>query len=456
MKKHILCKTVDIAQRKDDNRWAALKSSKERSRKRPEMQTMKAQILKSLRRLRTFVLWTLVAVLTGLVCGAVGTAFHLAVDWATEIRLHLKWLLYLLPLAGLVITFIYRKTKTEGVGTNNIIHSIHTADHIPTRLVPVIFTATTITHLFGGSAGREGAALQIGGGLGCRIGEMLHLDKQDERVITLCGMGAVFAALFGTPVTATVFVLEVASVGLLQYSAMVPCLVSALTAYGVACLCGLSGSHYAPVMQALSSVMLGKTAVLALIITLMSILLCGVLHNCEHYSKKIHNSYARAFVGGVILVALTLLLGTRDYNGAGGDVIVMALGGHVNSPWAFLWKLIFTAITIACGYKGGEIVPTFFIGATLGCVLGPVLGIPAELSSALGLVGLFCGVVNCPVASIFLSIELFGAGALPYFALMCAISYMLSGSWGLYNGSQIIIFDKTHWQLVGDIKLYSE
>lgn len=417
------------------------------------MQKMKAQSLTSLQQLKTFVLWILAAILTGLVCGAVGTAFHLAVDWATELRIHFGWLLYLLPLAGLLITLIYRKTKTEGVGTNNIIHSIHTADHIPTRLVPVIFSATTLTHLFGGSAGREGAALQIGGGLGCRIGEFLHLDKQDERVITLCGMGAVFAALFGTPITATVFVLEVASVGLFQYAALVPCLVSALTAYGVACLFGLSGSHYAPVVQALNPVLFGKAAVLAVIIAVASILLCVVLHTCEHQARRIRNSYARAFAGGAILIALTLLLGTRDYNGAGGDVITLALGGSVNSPLAFLWKLLFTAITIACGYKGGEIVPTFFIGATLGCVLGPILGIPAQLAAALGLVGLFCGVVNCPIASIFLSVELFGAGALPYFALICAVSYMLSGSYGLYNGSQIIVFSKTKWQSGKEISL---
>jgi len=154
-----------------------------------------------------------------------------------------------------------------------------------------------------------------------------------------------------------------------------------------------------------------------------------------------------------MLIVLTLALGSRDYNGAGGDVIALALNGTLNARLAFLWKMLFTAITIACGFKGGEIVPTFFIGATLGCLLGPVLGIPAELAAALGLVGLFCGVVNCPIASIFLSVELFGAGALPYFALMCAISYMLSGSYGLYNGSQTIVFSKTRWQSEHDIAL---
>lgn len=273
------------------------------------------------------------------------------------------------------------------------------------------------------------------------------MDDRDERLITLCGMAAVFAALFGTPVTASMFVLEVASVGLMQYAALVPCVVSAVTAYGVACLFGLTGSHYAPVMQALDAVVFGKTALLAVLCAVMSIIVCVALHSTEHAGRRIRNPFVRAFVGGVILILMTLLLGTRDYNGAGGDVIALALDGTLHSSWAFLWKLIFTAITIAAGFKGGEIVPTFFIGAALGCLLGPILGMPAQLAAALGLVGVFCGVVNCPVASIFLSIELFGSGALPYFALVCGITYMLSGSFGLYNGSQKILFSKMKWEV---------
>ena len=411
------------------------------------MQKMQANAALILRRGKTFVFWSIVAVITGLVCGAVGTAFHLAVDWATEARMHREWLLYLLPAAGLVIAACYHWAGIDGVGTNHIIQSIHTGKHIPTRLTPVIFITTTLTHLYGGSAGREGAALQIGGSLGCRIGECLHLNEQDERTITLCGMAAVFAALFATPVTASVFVLEVASVGLMQYSALVPCILSAVTAYGVANLFGLSGSHYAAVMQGLDAAMFGKVAVLAVVLALMSIAECTVLHYTEHQASRIKNRFLRAFAGGVIIIALTLLLGTRDYNGAGGEVIAAALNGTLNGKLAFLWKLIFTAVTIGFGFKGGEIVPTFFMGATLGCLLGPVLGIPAELAAALGLVGLFCGVVNCPIASIFLSIELFGSGALPYFALVCGICYMLSGKFSLYTGSQHILFSKTHWEV---------
>ncbi len=172
---------------------------------------------------RTFCRWVLLSVVTGLVCGLVGSAFHLTVDFATRFRSLHPWLLFLLPVGGLAVAFIYRVSKMEGEGTNNIIDSIHDGEKVPIMLVPVIFAATAITHLVGGSAGREGAALQIGGGIGYRVGRLLKLDEKDMRLVTLCGMSAVFAALFGTPLTATIFALEVISVGILYYSGLIPC-----------------------------------------------------------------------------------------------------------------------------------------------------------------------------------------------------------------------------------------
>ncbi len=412
------------------------------------MQKMRTHALDALHQGKDFIQDMGVAILTGLLCGVVGSVFHHAVDWATEIRVENDWLIWLLPVAGLLIAALYHYTHTNGIGTNNILQSIRKGEHIPLWLVPVIFVSTTITHLFGGSAGREGAALQIGGGIGFKLGKLLKLDEGDHRMVTLCGMSAVFAALFATPLTATVFVLEVVAVGMIQYSAFVPCLVSSMSAFGISKLFGLHTSHYAPVVQTLEVMMSVKVVIFAVIVALMSIVLCEVLHNTEHAaSKLLKNRFVRAVVGGLLLIAMTMLLNTRDYNGAGGDIITLALGGTVNSSWAFLWKLIFTAVTIGFGFKGGEIVPTFFIGATFGCVVGPMLGIPAELAAALGLVGMFCGVVNCPLASIILSIELFGAGAMPYFALVCGIAYMLSGKFGLYTGSQIILYPKTKWQI---------
>ena len=338
--------------------------------------------------------WLVIGGLVGGVGGMVGALFHLGVSYATEVRLAHPWVLYLLPAGGLVIAGLYKLCKLEGRGTNAVIESVHFGKEVPVLLVPLIFVSTVITHLCGGSAGREGAALQIGGGIGYRTGRLLHLGEKDLPLATLCGMSGVFSALFGTPLTATVFALEVISVGVLYYAGLVPCITAAMVGYLVS-------------------------------------LWMGVL---------------RAAEGGAVIIALTLLLGTTDYNGAGMDVISRALTGEA-SGWAWLLKLLFTAVTIGCGFKGGEVVPSFFVGATFGCAAGALLGLPPGFAAAIGLVAVFCGAVNCPIASVVLSVELFGADAMLYFAIACAISYVLSGYCGLYS-SQTILYSKLRAEFI--------
>ena len=397
---------------------------------------------------RTFYRWVLLSVVTGLVCGLVGSAFHLTVDFATGFRAQHQWLVFLLPVGGLAIAFIYRVSKTEGEGTNNIIDSIHDGDKVPILLVPVIFAATAITHLFGGSAGREGAALQIGGGIGYRVGRLLKLDDKDMRLVTLCGMSAVFAALFGTPLTATIFALEVISVGILYYSGLIPCLVASVTAYGVSLLFGIAPMRYSVALSPLELGLALRVCLLAVVCALVSIAFCVAMHKTEQFAAKlVKNIYLRAFIGGIIVIALTLIVGSESYNGIGTDVIASALGEGKAPTWGFLLKIIFTAVTIGFGFKGGEIVPTFFIGSTFGCVIGTLIGLDPGFAAALGLVSLFCGAVNCPIASVFLSIELFGAGGIVYFAVACAVSFALSGYFGLYS-SQKIIYSKTKAEFI--------
>lgn len=396
---------------------------------------------------RTFYRWLFVATTIGAISGLVGSAFHLTVGYFTDVRTANSWLIYLMPVGGLLIAAIYRLTKMEGEGTNNIIESIYKGEKVPTLLIPVIFVATAITHLVGGSAGREGAALQIGGGIGSKVGRLLGLDEKDMPIVTLCGMSAVFSALFGTPLTATVFALEVISVGILHYSAFIPCLVASMVAYAISRLLGIAPTHFAVSIEPLEVTMIIKVVILAVICALVSIAFCVAVHKTEKLaSEKIKNSFVRAFAGGCVIIALTLLVGSHDYNGAGTDVIASAINGE--SPnWAFFWKIVFTAVTIGCGFKGGEIVPTFFIGATLGCVMGPILGIPAGFAAAIALIAVFCGAVNCPIASIILSVEMFGSSELIYFALACGISYMLSGYFGLYS-SQKIMYSKTRAEFI--------
>ena len=394
----------------------------------------------------TLLKWIAVGTLIGAVGGVVGTLFHLGVDHATELRVHHPWILYLLPVGGLVITAIYRVTRTEGKGTNDIIRSVHFGSHIPFLLVPVIFVSTVITHLCGGSAGREGAALQIGGGIGYKTGRLLRMNEKDLSLATMCGMSGVFSALFGTPLTAMLFSLEVVSVGMLHYAGLIPCLTAALAGFWVSSAMGVPPTRFAIVSMELLPFDMARVAALAALCAVVSILFCRMLHAVEHAAEHwLKNVWLRAAVGGAVLIVLTLLVGT-DYNGAGMGIIEQALAGEAK-VMAWVWKILFTAVTIGCGFKGGEVVPSFFIGAVFGCVVGPLLGLDAGFAAGIGLICVFCGAVNCPLASIVLSVELFGAGNLLYFAMACAISYLLSGYCGLYS-SQTIVYSKMRAEMV--------
>ena len=395
----------------------------------------------------TFLKWLIIAGVTGGIGGLVGSAFHLSVNWAATFRAAHPWLLWLLPVGGLLIAAIYRLTKMENKNTNAIIDAIHFGDKVPLLLVPAIYLSTVITHLFGGSAGREGAALQIGGDLGKHFGKMLRMDDKDCRLATLCGMSALFSALFGTPLAAVFFALEVVSIGVLYYSGLIPCITSSLVAYAVSLRFGIEPMRFAVAAPETGALTLARAAVLALGCALVSILFCEALHRTEHLAERlVKNDYLRAFLGGCLVIALTLLAGCRDYNGAGMDVIARALAGEADG-WAWLLKILFTAVTIGCGFKGGEVVPSFFVGATFGCAAGALLGLPPAFAAAIGLVAVFCGAVNCPIASVVLSVELFGADAMLYFAIACAISYVLSGYCGLYS-SQTILYSKLRAEFI--------
>ena len=394
----------------------------------------------------TLLKWMVLGGVIGLVGGIIGSLFHIGVDTATQVRLAHPWVLYLMPVGGIAIVGLYRLTKTEGKGTNDIIASVHFGEQVPGLLVPVIFVSTVITHLCGGSAGREGAALQIGGGIGYQAGRLLRLGEKDLPLATLCGMSGVFAALFGTPLTATVFALEVISVGVLYYAGLVPCLTAALTGYLVSVLMGVPPTRFTVTVPGLEVRTMLLVMVLALLCAVVSILFCRGLHGVEHLLKRtLKNPYLRVAVGAAVLIGLTLLT-NGDYNGAGMEVIGRAIAGQAD-PWAWVWKLLFTAITIGCGFKGGEVVPSFFVGAAFGCVAAGWLGLPAGFGAAMGLVSVFCGAVNCPLASIILSVELFGSGDLLYFAMACSISYLISGYCGLYS-SQTILYSKLRAEFI--------
>ncbi|NFH68489.1 chloride channel protein [Clostridium botulinum] len=391
----------------------------------------------------TFFLWVVIAGITGLIGGFIGSLFHLSVEYATRFRIENDWIIFMLPVGGALIICLYKIFKLgSNIGTNLVIDSIRTDGKVPFSMSPLIFISTVITHLFGGSAGREGAALQLGGSIGSQVGKILHLDEKDMHLITLCGMSGVFSALFGTPLTATFFAMEVISVGIIYYSSFIPCIVSSIVAYKVSLLFGLEPVRFnINVIPNISTENIIKVAILGALCALVSIIFCETLHKTNKFlSNLIKNDYLRIICGGLAIVALTFIVGCRDYNGAGMDIIANAINGQAK-PEAFILKIIFTAITISVGYKGGEIVPTFFIGATFGCVVGGLIGLDPRLGAAIGLVALFCGVVNTLITSVILSIELFGSSALILFAVACGVSYMLSGYFSLYS-SQKIVYSK--------------
>lgn len=388
----------------------------------------------------SFLKWVFIALLTGAIGGAVGGAFRFCVQFVTQVRTTHEFLIYFLPLAGLVIVLLYKVTKlTEEADTNLVLKSVRENVQVPLLLAPVIFMSTVITHLFGGSVGKEGAALQLGGCLGKQVGSLFHLDDTDMHVAALCGMSGLFSALFSTPVTATIFVMEVISVGVFYYSAFIPCIVSAIVSLTVTNLMGLENEIYVlsntPDVSLTSVIMVAPVAIAC---AGFGILFCLMLRLSKKLSKKyFKNEYLRIFVGGVVIVLLTIFIGIR-YSGVGSDVIHSALEYEKIYWYDPLLKILFTSLAIGFGFKGGEIVPTLFIGATLGYTVGSFVGLDPAFAAAIGMVSLFCSVVNCPIASIILSVELFKGGSIVLFAVAVGISFMLSGYYGLYHGQKIL------------------
>ena len=391
----------------------------------------------------TFLKWGLFGLLMGVLGGLLGAGFHHALHFVTHLRSEHNWLIFLLPVGGLLSVGIYTLFRQRSNrGTNQIIDAVLNGEEVSPLVAPTIFLATATTHLFGGSAGREGAALQLGGATASLLSKIFHLQKNDRKILIMSGMSAVFAGLFGTPLTAALFCMEFESVGTIFSPALLPCYVAAFTAAKIS---GLLGVHAEGLLlETAAAVTLGnvwKFLILAVLVSFAGILMCWVFHKAEHLAAHhVKNPWIRIVIGGAIIMGLTLLVGDHRYNGAGMDMALGAVEGH--AQWFdFLLKMLFTAITLAAGFKGGEIVPTFCIGATFGCIAGGLLGLDAGLCGALGLVGLFCCATNSPFASIVLSIEMFGGANLHLFALVCVVCFVLSGHSGLYS-SQIIAFPK--------------
>ena len=382
--------------------------------------------------------WIVVGAIIGAACGALGAIFDLTVNFAIGLREANPWILFLAPVGGLAIVGIYTLLGVKGQDTNTIITAVHARSNVSIKLFPSIFFGTAITHFVGGSAGREGAALQMGGSVGSLIGRGFKLKNNDMSIAVLSGMAGYFAAIFQTPIAAAVFVITIIQIGVSIFEAFVPCTVSALVAYGVAKLIGVEDNAMTVSAPEFDWLILLKIVALAALATVVAVIFYKTIHGTgKLFSKLIPNQWLRVVIGGLVIIGFTLLYGSQRYNGVGMEIIASVVEtGQVNW-WDWILKIVLTAITLGMGFKGGEVVPSFFVGATFGCFMGNVLGLDPGFAAAVGLVCVFCAATNSVLASIILAMELFGAAGLPYYALACALSFILSGNSSLYSAQRV-------------------
>ena len=387
--------------------------------------------------------WLVLAVVTGCIVGAASTLFSFTLKAVTAYRKAHDWIFLLLPLSGLVIVFLYEKLGKEDGVTNQVLSTVLSRDDVPILSAPLIFITTALTHLTGGSAGREGAAIQLGGSIANQLGRWIHLDEEDRHVIVMCGMSAAFSALFGTPMAAAVFALEVVSVGVMYYAALMPCMIASLVASGIAAGMGVTPESFHVTDIPALTVEIGlKMGVIALGCAVVSIIFCIALNGAAGlYGRWFKIKYVRGAVGACLGIVVTFILRTDEYMGAGAELFEKAVENGQADTFAFFWKMVLTALTMRAGFRGGEIVPSFCIGATFGCVMGNLMEISPSICAACGMAAVFCGVTNCPITSILIAFEMFGFKGVSFYLIAVSISYAASGYYGLYK-DQTIVYSK--------------
>lgn len=391
-------------------------------------------------------IYSLAAVLIGILVGALDFIFGAGLIHITEFRdRNVFKLLPFLPIAGLFITFLYTRYGKNSIKGMSLIFQagFKKEEKIPKRLVPFIILSTWLTHLFGGSAGREGVAMQIGGAVSHTIGNIKNkqMSEDSHKIWIVIGMAAGFAGLFQTPLAAVFFAMEVMVVGTLEYKALIPCIIAAFTASFTSNRLGLEKFSMAlGVNLNLSPALIGKLVLLGVFFGITGGLFAYLLSEAKKILPKfIKNPYLKIFAMGCFLSILFMLLYQGRYSGLGTNLIKDSLqGGDIHS-YDWLIKMLLTILTLAAGFQGGEVTPLFAIGASLGVVLGGVLGIPAAFAAALGYISVFGSATKTMLAPMFIGAEIFGYEYLPYFFFVTAISYMFNGNKTIYTAQKINI-----------------
>jgi H+/Cl- antiporter ClcA len=388
----------------------------------------------------SFLKWIIIGSIVGIITGAVAALFLKSLELATDLRSKYTWLLFLLPLGGAFVSFLYSKYgENSSKGNNLIIEKINeSSGRVPLRMAPLVFFGTFVTHLFGGSAGREGTGVQIGASIAEGIGKLLKLDKVDNRIILMAGISSGFASVFGTPLAGTVFGLEVAAFGLMSYEALIPAFTASIVGDFMVTFLGVHHTKYnvvgVPEVNALTIV---KIVFAAILFGLTSKLFSELTHKLkELFTERFKNSVIKSTVGGILVILLVYIVGTRDFLGLSIPLIAKSFNGEVH-PFTFLGKIVFTSLTLGTGFQGGEVTPLFVIGATLGNTLSGILHISPSFLAALGLIGVFAGATNAPIASFMLSLEMFGSQGIVLVFMTCAVSYLFSGHTGIYIAQKV-------------------
>ncbi|MBY0012844.1 voltage-gated chloride channel family protein [Paenibacillus typhae] len=389
----------------------------------------------------TLLKWIVLGSGVGVLAGTASAFFLKSLDYVTGVRMANPWLLFLLPLGGALVSYLYSKYGGSSSKGNNLILEQIQADSeaVPLRMAPLVLFGTLITHLFGGSAGREGTAVQMGGSLAEWFGRMLRVKPVDRRILLICGISGGFGSIFGTPLAGTVFGLEVLAIGLISHEALIPAFIASFVGnLTAASFWGITHVHY-PIgeIPALTMPVLLKVVLASVLFGLTSSLFSELTHALKRgYTRLFRNPVLKSAAGGVVIIILVYVLGTRDYLGLGLPLIESSFTGEV-TPFAFLGKLIFTSLTLGAGFQGGEVTPLFAIGAALGHALAEMLHLYAPFLAGLGFIAVFCGAANTPVACFLMGIELFGGEGAVYFFIACLVSYLFSGHSGIYTSQQI-------------------
>lgn len=385
--------------------------------------------------------WLLIATLIGITVGSASAFFLSSLHWAEGIRESHRWIIWFLPLAGMGIGALYHYYgKNSDAGNNLLIDRVlhPQGERIPFRMAPLVLLGTIATHLFGGSAGREGTALQMAGAISDQLTKPLKLNQNDRRILIISAIAAGFGSVFGTPLAGAIFGLEVIVIGKMKYDAIFPAFLSAILADYVTRSWGVGHTEY--VIQnipSVSAINIVYSVVAGIAFGIVAAIFSKMNHGIGQFFKtKVKYPPLRPFIGGAIVAIIVFAMGTTRYIGLGVPVIVEAFDKQIPF-YDFAIKVVLTALTLGAGFKGGEVTPLFFIGATLGNALAWVIPLPMGLLAGMGFVAVFAGATNTPLACSIMAIELFGADCGIYVAIACIVAYLMSGNNSIYNGQFI-------------------